>query len=240
MKRRSTAVLAIIMLTGLTQAASIEVQPSTFTLSPTPGDTINQSVDVTWNGDTSTVISADTEITPPEGETAEGISITHHPENQGFYPGESKEFTIQIETSTALKPAEYSFETNFETSVKDTSSSGGSSGGSIDTSSYELVQGDKIENLSETVENQSDEIDRLAEENQNLSESLNQTREKNSDLREEIQSSDAPEDNTSSSGTSTPSQTTEEKTGLNPVGILLHLLLSLLIVREGLYLIYRF
>jgi hypothetical protein len=204
MKRASTAVFAILILTATAQATSVDVNPSSFSLNPTPGDVVNKSIEVTWNGETSTVISAGTEIIPPEGENAEGITITHFPENQGFYPGETRNFTVEVATSTALKPAEYGFETKFSTKVNDDSTSGGGSGGgSIDTSSYELVSGDKIEDLNETVENQSRKIDQLEDRNRNLSGELNQTLEQTKNLRDRLDRGNDSESNQTGGGGST-------------------------------------
>lgn len=173
-----------IILVGMVQAAGIDVSPSHLKLEPTPGSTVNRTLSVTWNGDSSTVVSASTEIIPESGENSEGINVTHYPKYKGLYPGDTYEFTIEIDTSVALKPATYTFETTFETSQNVESSSSSSS--SVDTSGYELVKRSEVEERQEVIENQSREIKRLRDETGELSDRLDEERDVESNLSERV------------------------------------------------------
>lgn len=101
------------------------------------------NVKATWKGDNPTALSISTQIDSETG--PEGVNVSYSQNPVAFMPGQSRNITVFIDTSEALKQDQYTFKTELTTTV--TVDDGG---GGVDR---EVVQrlGEEVENLTNQV-----------------------------------------------------------------------------------------
>jgi len=104
------------MFTASASATQIEVQPSQYSFDMMAGDSYSQELQVTWNGDNPTALTASTDIAA-ESTGPEGFNISYSDNPVAFLPGETRTVQVGIDSSEALKTDDYTFTTEFSTSV---------------------------------------------------------------------------------------------------------------------------
>lgn len=154
MNKTTTLFLTCIILAGTVSAQEITIKPETYTESITAGQNITEQFQVSFEGETTSVIDLETE--PSD---LEGLNISYDQNRFIIEPGETVQRRINIVTSEAFKPDELEIKTKASTQIqveKETDTvyySTGSSESDINQSEFEKVKkeyNETLEKLNET------------------------------------------------------------------------------------------
>ena len=167
MKRLTVAALTLMFIASAT-ATQIEVQPSQYSFDMTAGDMYSQDLQVTWNGNNPTALTASTNI-EAENTDSEGFNISYSDNPIAFLSGETRNIQVKIDSSEALKASNYTFSTEFSTSVTVDDNDGGGGGGT----DY-VYRTKEVGDLNESQEKQ-------------LKEKVNETVDQNLKLQKELE-----------------------------------------------------
>jgi len=102
--RKPIAVLAgVLLVAPWVSAANLRVAPESFTVALYSGSTVNETVNVTWLGDTAVAANITTSVAANQTNTT-GFTATPIPNRTILDPGETTDVEIQLSTRLGLVP----------------------------------------------------------------------------------------------------------------------------------------
>lgn len=115
MIKQAVVLTAILMITGMGAAQEISVSPNNFHEDIVAGEVIDKQLQVSWNGDTKTVVDMRADYATENQTVTSGFQTEFSPQEFIIRPGESKTVNATLETHSGLEPNKYFISFNAET-----------------------------------------------------------------------------------------------------------------------------
>ena len=177
----------LLFVASATAQSELDYSPTSWTqLNVNSGDSFTKQIDVTWNGDNTVLLEAETQV---EGNqtNSNGINVTHTPNYFVLDPTESQTIDVRVDTAYGLKPDTFKFLTNIKfVEERDTGGSGGGGGGGIPEDDYEEVQ-NELNETRDLLEDQNATTEELREQTQNLIDQVENLTDTNEEYRNQTQ-----------------------------------------------------